>query len=576
MLKKFIHYYKPYRKLFLIDFGCAVIVALLELAFPLIVNYIIDSILPHEDFPMIILLALGLLLLYLLTMGLNYIVVTLGHRLGINIETDMRRDLFQHIQKQSFSYFDNVKTGELMSRLSGDLFDISELAHHGPEEVFIAIMTLLGSFLLMYQMQPALAIVTVILVPLLAIALIFFNRRMSQINKNIYKGLANYSSGLENVLSGMRVVQAFANEEHENRLFEDLIQEYRSNKLDFYNTMGTSSSFNYVMMRLINLFTLVLGAYFTIKGQMTAGELVAYILLANVFVRPIERMNAMIELYPKGFAGFQRFLEIMRQESSIVDGADAVEAPNFQGNITYQDVSFGYEDGRPVLEHINLSIQAGQTVAFVGPSGVGKSTLVNLLPRFYEANVGAILIDGVDIRKYTLQSLRQEIGVVQQDVFLFNGTIRENVLYGRLDATDEEVDLAIERAKLNEVINDLPDGVDTYIGQRGVKLSGGQKQRLSIARIFLKNPSILILDEATSALDTQTERFIQQSLDDLAQGRTSLIIAHRLATIQHADRIIVVTENGILEDGSHQELMANQGLYYDLYQAQFNQKEMID
>ena len=576
MLKEFIHYYKPYRKLFLIDFGCAVMVALLELAFPLIVNYIIDRILPHENFSMVILLALGLLLLYLLTMGLNYIVVSLGHRLGINIETDMRRDLFQHIQKQSFSYFDNVKTGELMSRLSGDLFDISELAHHGPEEVFIAIMTLIGSFVLMYQMQPALAIATVVLVPLLAIALIFFNRRMSQINRNIYKGLANYSSGLENVLSGMRVVQAFANEEHENRLFEDLIQEYRNNKLDFYNTMGTSSSFNYVMMRLINLFTLVLGAYFTIQGQMTAGELVAYILLANVFVRPIERMNAMIELYPKGFAGFQRFLEVMGQEASIVDRDDAVEAPDFQGNIAYEDVSFGYEDGRPVLEDINLSIKAGQTVAFVGPSGVGKSTLVNLLPRFYEANVGTIFIDGVDIRNYTLQSLRQEIGVVQQDVFLFNGTIRENVLYGRLDATEEEVDLAIERAKLKEVINDLPDGVDTYIGQRGVKLSGGQKQRLSIARIFLKNPSILILDEATSALDTQTERFIQQSLDDLAQGRTSLIIAHRLATIQHADRIIVVTENGIFEDGSHQELMAKKGLYYDLYQAQFNQEEIVE
>ena len=576
MLKEFIHYYKPYRKLFLIDFGCAVMVALLELAFPLIVNYIIDRILPHENFSMVILLALGLLLLYLLTMGLNYIVVSLGHRLGINIETDMRRDLFQHIQKQSFSYFDNVKTGELMSRLSGDLFDISELAHHGPEEVFIAIMTLIGSFVLMYQMQPALAIATVVLVPLLAVALIFFNRRMSQINRNIYKGLANYSSGLENVLSGMRVVQAFANEEHENRLFEDLIQEYRNNKLDFYNTMGTSSSFNYVMMRLINLFTLVLGAYFTIQGQMTAGELVAYILLANVFVRPIERMNAMIELYPKGFAGFQRFLEVMGQEASIVDRDDAVEAPDFQGNIAYEDVSFGYEDGRPVLEDINLSIKAGQTVAFVGPSGVGKSTLVNLLPRFYEANVGTIFIDGVDIRNYTLQSLRQEIGVVQQDVFLFNGTIRENVLYGRLDATEEEVDLAIERAKLKEVINDLPDGVDTYIGQRGVKLSGGQKQRLSIARIFLKNPSILILDEATSALDTQTERFIQQSLDDLAQGRTSLIIAHRLATIQHADRIIVVTENGIFEDGSHQELMAKKGLYYDLYQAQFNQEEIVE
>ena len=462
-----------------------------------------------------------------------------------------------------------MKIGELLSRLSSDLFDISELAHHGPEELFIAIMTLIGSFVLMYQVQPTLALWTVVFVPFLAIALAVFNRKMSAINRQIYKGLAHYSAGLENVLSGMRVVKAFANEEHEQQLFEELIQEYRTNKIQFYKTMGSSSSFNYLLMRSINLFTLMLGSYFTVTGQLTAGELVGYILLANVFVRPIDKMNSMIELYPKGVAGFRRYQELMAIEPDIQDRPNAIEAPHFEGDISYRNVSFGYEENKAVLEHVSMDVKKGETVAFVGPSGVGKTTLVNLLPRFYELQEGEILIDGKDIRNFTMQSLRRQIGVVQQDVFLFNGTIRENVLYGRLDATDEEVEEAIERSKLREVVDDLEFGLDTQIGERGVKLSGGQKQRLSIARIFLKNPSILILDEATSALDTQTEKFIQQSFDELAKGRTTFIIAHRLATIQHADRIIVVTEDGLAEDGTHEELLKKNGIYADLYHAQF-------
>lgn len=569
MLKEFAHYYRPYRRLFLIDFCCAVIVAILELAFPVMVNRVIDEVLPQQDFRMIVLVGVGLFVLYAVSTGLNFVVVALGHRLGINIETDMRRRLFAHIQQQSFSFFDRMKTGELMSRLSSDLFDISELAHHGPEELFIAVMTLIGSFFLMYQVQPTLAILTVIFVPIIAVALAFFNRRMSAINRTIYKGLANYTAGLENVLSGMRVVKAFANEEHEKQLFEDLIQEYRSNKISFYQTMGSSSSFNYLMMRSINLFTLIVGSYFTVTGRLTAGELVGYILLANVFVRPIDKMNAMIELYPKGFAGFRRYQELMAIEPDIIDTPDAIEAPHFVGEVSYHNVSFGYEQGKSILAHLNLEVKPGQTVAFVGPSGVGKTTLVNLLPRFYELSDGVITIDGTDITHYTLASLRKQIGIVQQDVFLFNGTVRENVLYGRLDATDAEVEEAIERSKLREVVEDLEFGLDTPIGERGVRLSGGQKQRLSIARIFLKNPSILILDEATSALDTQTEKFIQQSFDDLAVGRTTFIIAHRLATIQHADRIIVVTKDGLVEDGTHVELLAKNGEYAKLYRAQF-------
>ena len=333
--------------------------------------------------------------------------------------------------------------------------------------------------------------------------------------------------------------------------------------------MGSSSSFNYLLMRSINLFTLMLGSYFTVTGQLTAGELVGYILLANVFVRPIDKMNSMIELYPKGVAGFRRYQELMAIEPDIQDRPDAIEAPHFKGDISYRNVSFGYEENKAVLEHVSMDVKKGETVAFVGPSGVGKTTLVNLLPRFYELQEGEILIDGQDIRNFTMQSLRRQIGVVQQDVFLFNGTIRENVLYGRLNATDEEVEEAIERSKLREVVDDLEFGLDTQIGERGVKLSGGQKQRLSIARIFLKNPSILILDEATSALDTQTEKFIQQSFDELAKGRTTFIIAHRLATIQHADRIIVVTEDGLAEDGTHEELLKKNGIYAGLYHAQF-------
>ena len=569
MLRDFFAYYKPYKKLFMIDFGCAVISAMLELTFPFVVNRVIDTILPTGHYQTVIWVCLLLLAFYLFNMVMKYIVVYLGHKLGITIETDMRRQLFQYFQRQSFEYFDNKQTGELMSRLTSDLFEIGELAHHGPEDLFITLMSLVGAFWLMLQVHVQLAIGTVILVPILGVALAIFNKKMGRINSQVYRQLGEFNAGLSNSLSGIRVVKAFANEAHEEARFEGLIQDYRENKLKFYQTMAASSAFNYVLMRIITLIALVSGAYFTLKGELTTGQLVGFVLLANTFVKPIESINIMIETYPKGFAGFKRFRQELSKPVTVQDLADAKPAPHFQGQIEYRDVELAYDPGRPVISQLNLSIAPGESVALVGPSGAGKSSMVNLLPRFYDVTSGQVLIDGKDIREYTLASLRQQIGIVQQDVFLFDGTIRENVIYGRLDASEAEVEEAIRAAKLDQVIEQLPDGLDTAIGERGVRLSGGQKQRLSIARIFLKNPSILILDEATSALDTQTEQYIQQSFDQLTKGRTSLIIAHRLATIQHVDRIVVVTEAGVVESGSHQELLALDGHYAALYRAQF-------
>ncbi|WP_176722718.1 ABC transporter ATP-binding protein [Listeria monocytogenes] len=571
MLKRFFSYYKPYRTLFIIDFGCAVLAAILELAFPVAVNHVIDTLLPGKDFGLIITAALALLFFYILNTFMQYIVTYFGHMLGLNIETDMRRDLFSHLQKQPFGFYDNQKTGKLMSRMTTDLFEIGEVAHHGPEDIFISIMSLFGAFFLMLNINVKLAISTFILVPILTVLIVYFNKRMTKVTTGIFKDLGNFNAGVENAISGVRVVQAFANEPHEKGRFRVLNQAYRQSKLMFYKVMGLSFSFNYFLMRLISLFALLFGAYFTINGEISYGEFVGFILLTNVFIRPIEKINNVIESYPKGFAGFKRFLEVMDTEPAIQDEKDAKPAKAFRGDIAYNHVSFEYSDGKNVLNHISLSIKAGETVAFVGPSGAGKTTICNLLPRFYDVSAGEITIDGENIKRFTLPSLRAQIGVVQQDVFLFSGTVRENIAYGKLDASDEEIEHVVKLAHLSKVVEEMPDGLDTIIGERGVKLSGGQKQRLAIARMFLKNPPILILDEATSALDTETEQVIQASLEELAEGRTTLIIAHRLATIKHADRIIVVNETGIAETGTHDELLAqDNGAYKRLYDAQFN------
>lgn len=569
MLKRFFRYYRPYRSLFMLDFTCAVFAGLLELAFPVAVNQVIDKIMPQNNFRLILLACLGLFLFYVINTVLQYIVVFYGHKLGVNIETDMRQELFRHLQTQSFEYYDNQKTGKLISRLTTDLFEISEVAHHGPEDVFITIMTLVGSFLLMLNMHVQLAVATFALIPLITIALVFFNKKMTKVNTQIYDNLGEFNAGVEASVSGIRVTQSFANETFEHKRFDGLSEIYRQSKILFYKVMAISSAYNYFLIRLINLFALIFGAYYVIRGELTNGQFVGFILLSNVFVRPIEKVNTMIESYPKGIAGFKRLTEELDKEPTIKDKPGARAVQSLQGDIVYHDVSFSYADATKVLNHINLSIKAGETIAFVGQSGSGKTTLCNLLPRFYEVTEGAITIDGINIQEMTLASFRQQIGTVQQDVFLFPGTIRENIAYGKLDATEEEILKAVKLAHLEKVIDQMTDGLDTVIGERGVKLSGGQKQRVAIARMFLKNPPILILDEATSALDTETEQVIQESLNSLADGRTTLIIAHRLATIKHATRIIVVSEKGILEEGTHEELMAKRGHYRALHDAQF-------
>ena len=569
MLKRFFRYYRPYRSLFILDFTCAVFAGLLELAFPVAVNQVIDKIMPQNNFRLILLACLGLFLFYMINTVLQYIVVFYGHKLGVNIETDMRQELFRHLQTQSFEYYDNQKTGKLISRLTTDLFEISEVAHHGPEDVFITIMTLVGSFLLMLNMHVQLAVATFALIPLITIALVFFNKKMTKVNTQIYDNLGEFNAGVEASVSGIRVTQSFANETFEHKRFDGLSEIYRQSKILFYKVMAISSAYNYFLIRLINLFALIFGAYYVIRGELTNGQFVGFILLSNVFVRPIEKVNTMIESYPKGIAGFKRLTEELDKEPTIKDKPGARAVTSLKGDIVYHDVSFSYADATKVLNHIDLSIKAGETIAFVGQSGSGKTTLCNLLPRFYEVTEGAITIDGINIQEMTLASLRQQIGTVQQDVFLFPGTIRENIAYGKLDATEEEILKAVKLAHLEKVIDQMTDGLDTVIGERGVKLSGGQKQRVAIGRMFLKNPPILILDEATSALDTETEQVIQESLNSLADGRTTLIIAHRLATIKHATRIIVVSEKGILEEGTHEELMARKGHYRALHDAQF-------
>lgn len=518
---------------------------------------------------MIVTVSFLLLLVYLLSTFLHYIVGYLGHKLGINIETDMRQELFYHVQKQSFRFFDNTKTGNIMSRISNDLFEIGELAHHGPEDFFIAIMTFVGTFFIMFSINMKLALVTIFIVPFLVWVITFCNVRMNRAWGQMYTKIADINARVEDSVSGARVVQSFTNEQFEQERFDKNNKNFRKAKLAAYKVMAFTTSNIYMMTRFVTLVVLVFGAWLTFQKELSYGELVSFVLYVNVLMKPVDKISALMELYPRGMAGFKRFLDLIAQQPDIQDKKNAIVAPAFHGNIRFDDVHFQYDPQQPVLQGIDLSIKAGETVAFVGPSGAGKSTICSLIPRFYDVNHGKITIDHLDIRDVTKHSLRSQIGIVQQDVFLFAGTIRENIAYGNLNATEEEIHEAARRAHLESFIHTLPQKYDTEVGERGLKLSGGQKQRIAIARTFLKNPPILILDEATSALDTESEKIIQSALNELAQNRTTLIIAHRLATIRNADRIIVVTEDGIAEQGSYEELLRLDGIFAKLHHIQY-------
>lgn len=569
-MKKFFSYYAPYKALFTLDFTCAVIVGLLELAFPLVVNLFIDELLPGENIQVILLAAVGLVAIYMFNTLLQFIVTYWGHMLGTNIERDIRNELYGHIQRLSYRFFDNTKTGKLLTRLTNDLMNVGEMAHHGPEDLFIAIMTLLGAFGIMLTINAELAVISFIVVPVILVLAIYFNKKMTIAFRELFGRVSDFNHMIEDKVGGIRLVQAFANEDRELAAFREINESFRKTKLKAYKIMSFNNASTYMLMRLVTVFILIAGTYFVMNDELSYGEFVAFILISNMLFKPLEKINAIIELYPNGIAGFNHFTEIIREEPDVKEIENAVELKNVRGNIIYENVKFKYEE-TTILDDISLSIHPGETIAIVGPSGAGKTTLCSLLPRFYDVNGGSIRIDGTDIRDMTLSSLRENIGTVQQDVFLFSGTLRDNVAYGKPEATDEEIHGALGKARLTELVESYRDGLDTVVGERGVKLSGGQKQRIAIARMFLKNPPILILDEATSALDTETELQIQKALNRLAEGRTTLVIAHRLATIKNADRIMVVMQDGITETGTHEELLGiKKGIYRGLHDAQFS------
>jgi ATP-binding cassette subfamily B protein len=568
MLKEFAAYYRPHKGLFLLDFGCAVLSGLLALAFPMAVAAFVDRLLPSGEWALVVAAAIGLLLVYIVNTGLMTIVTYWGHVLGISIETEMRRRAFDHLQKLSFRFYDDQKTGHLVARITKDLEEIGEVAHHGPEDLFVAVMTFLGALALMFTIHIPLALIAATIAPLIMWLVLRYGGEMTVNWQEQFGRVGAFNARIEENVGGVRVVRAFANEDHERALFEDDNRKYMSTKLRAYRIMAASLAVNYLGMRVVQVIVLLAGTYFISTGNLTTGGFVGFLLLINVFYQPLEKIAAVVETYPKGIAGFQRYRALLATEPDIVDRPGARNISGLRGDIRFEGVTFGYHPRRPVLKDIDLTIRPHETVAFVGPSGAGKTTLLSLVPRFYDVDAGRILVDGMDVRDITLRSLRSQIGIVQQDVFLFAATLRENIAYGRLDASEGEILAAARRARLSSLIEELPEGLDTMMGERGVKLSGGQKQRVSIARLFLKDPAILILDEATSALDSETERAIQQSLEELQRGRTSLIIAHRLTTIRHADRIVVVTSDGIVEQGAHDALVRAGGMYQRLFEAQ--------
>jgi ATP-binding cassette subfamily B protein len=573
-LKKFILYYGPYKSLFIMDMFCAFVLSGIDLFFPTLIKYLMDDVYdkrPDNMLTIVFATSAALFVLYIIRYFCQKFITSWGHIMGARMETDMRTDLFSHLQKLSFSFYDDENTGKLMSRITNDLFDISELAHHGPEDVFISLIKIIGAVTIMLSMDVRLTLILLALMLLIVVFTAFYNHKMRAVFKDNRKKIAVVNAKAQDSLSGIRVVKSFANEHIENRKFNEGNKEFLASKESSYTIMGSFHSGNQFLQGILYLSVLVLGGVFLHNGHISTSELIAYILFINVFLNPIDRLVNFTESFQRGMSGFERFLEILNTKPEIEDSENAEELVDVNGNISFKNVSFSYNDKTAVLHNINLDIGEGQTVALVGPSGGGKTTFCSLIPRFYEVNEGSITIDGKDIRDLTLESLRKNIGMVQQDVYLFSGTIAENILYGKPDATIDEIIKAAKLANAHDFIMELENGYDTFAGERGVKLSGGQKQRISIARAFLKDPSILILDEATSALDNESERLVQESLNTLAHGRTTLIIAHRLSTIKNADNIVVLTTKGIEEQGTHAELMAKDGVYSQLYREGFTE-----
>ncbi|MGM0396562.1 MAG: ABC transporter ATP-binding protein [Bacillota bacterium] len=570
MFKKFIAYYKPHKTLFAADMFFALLISVFDLVFPMFTRNMINEIIPDGNMPLLVRWTGLMIFLFILRYISQYIVAYYGHLLGVRIEHDMRRDIFTHLQTLPFSYYDNTKTGHIMSRIVNDLMDITELAHHGPEDVFISTIMLSGSFVILMFIEWRLTLILFAFIPIMIWFAIKKRKRMEEAFMKARKKIANVNSQIENSISGARIAKSFTNEDYEIEKFNYRNDMFANARGESYKVMAEFISGVGIISSALNLIVISLGGYFVYRNMINIGDLFAYTLYVNFFMQPIKKLTDFMQQLQNGMTGFTRFQEVMGIEPSIVDKEDAEQLKNVKGRIEFRDVAFSYGKGEQrVLSGINLTLENGRTVAIVGPSGAGKTTLCHLIPRFYETTSGEILIDGKDIKDVTLKSLRRNIGLVQQDVFLFTGSIRENILYGNPSATDEEIIEAAKNASIHDFIKTLPQGYDTYIGEKGVMLSGGQKQRISIARLFLKNPPILILDEATSALDNETEQMIQKSLERLSRDRTTLVIAHRLSTIKNADEILVMTGNGIEEKGSHQELIQKGGIYSELYTSQF-------
>ena len=564
----FMSYIAGHKKLFGIDMLCALLVALIDLIFPYVSRYSMKVMLPNKLYATFFTVMAVMVLAYVLKAGLYYVITVIGHKMGVLVESDMRRDVFTHMQSLSFSYYDHNRTGVLMSRITSDLFEITELAHHGPENIVICTLTIVGALAVMFVMQWQLALVITLALPFCAWFTIKQRIKMKEANIEVKRKTAEIYSAIESSISGIRTAKAFANEDQESDKFDHANELFRGSKVEYYKSMGLFNSGMEFTTGIVQVVVIAVGGLLIMQNKMNYIDLITFSLYVSTFVSPVRKLTQFAELYMQGTAGFARFLEVMRTEPTIKDAPDAMELGAVEGKIDYNHVSFNYGNGIPVLSDVDLHIAAGQCLAVVGPSGGGKTTLCQLLPRFYDVCEGSVTVDGIDVRHVTQASLRRNIGVIQQDVFMFAGTIRENIRYGRPDATDEEIVEAAVRAQIHSEIMEMPDGYDSYIGERGVMLSGGQKQRISIARVFLKNPKILILDEATSALDTVTEQRIQASLDELSEGRTTIIIAHRLSTVKNADVIAVVEGEHIVEMGSHSELMAKNGEYAALCRAQ--------